>query len=137
MGTALFSLAAGFVFGIGLALSQMVDPAKVIGFLDVAGTWDPSLAFVMGTALCVAAAGVRLERIVKTSTASAAIASSKPCGIDARLILGACVFGLGWGLAGFCPGPAIAALITGSGKVLLWRLLPIGNSIRRPIAPVT
>ncbi len=105
------ALIAGALFGAGLAIAQMTNPAKVIGFLDVAGNWDPSLAFVMGAALVVSAVAYRLRRAaVATPTAP----------IDARLIGGATIFGLGWGLAGFCPGPAIASLTTGSGDVALF-----------------
>jgi uncharacterized membrane protein YedE/YeeE len=105
------ALIAGTLFGAGLAIAQMTNPAKVIGFLDVAGNWDPSLAFVMGSALLVSAVAYRLRR---TSLAT------PTAGIDGRLIGGATLFGLGWGLAGFCPGPAIASLITGSGDVALF-----------------
>ena len=102
------ALASGVTFGGGLALAGMTNPAKVLGFLDVAGDWDPSLAFVMGAALLVFAVAFRVTR-EEVATA---------CGIDARLLVGATLFGVGWGLAGFCPGPAIAALMTGSTSVL-------------------
>ena len=102
------ALASGVTFGGGLALAGMTNPAKVLGFLDVAGDWDPSLAFVMGAALLVFAVAYRVTR-EEVATAS---------GIDARLLVGATLFGVGWGLAGFCPGPAIAALMTGSTSVL-------------------
>lgn len=105
------ALFAGTIFGAGLAVAQMTNPAKVIGFLDVAGHWDPSLAFVMGAALVVSAVSYRIHR--------KAIANPS-AGIDTRLIAGAILFGLGWGLAGFCPGPAIASLVTGSGHVALF-----------------
>ncbi len=105
------ALIAGTIFGAGLAIAQMTNPAKVIGFLDVAGSWDPSLAFVMGSALAVSAVAYRLR-----GTPIAA----PTAGIDGRLIGGAALFGLGWGLAGFCPGPAIASLVTGSGDVALF-----------------
>lgn len=102
------ALLSGTIFGAGLAVAQMTNPAKVLAFLDVAGAWDPSLAFVMGAALAVSALAYRF-RGVPTGIAT---------DIDARLILGSVVFGLGWGLAGFCPGPAIASLSTGSGDVV-------------------
>jgi len=105
------ALGCGTVFGAGLAISQMTNPAKVLSFLDVTGAWDPSLAFVMGAALLVSATANRLR-------GRAAGAADR--GIDARLIGGASVFGLGWGLAGFCPGPALASLVTGSGRVALF-----------------
>jgi len=110
MNRTLSALLSGTIFGAGLAVAQMTNPAKVLGFLDAAGAWDPSLAFVMGAALLVSAIAYR----VRGYTAQAAN------GIDTRLLAGACLFGLGWGLAGFCPGPAIASLVTGSGKVALF-----------------
>ncbi|TCZ61026.1 DUF6691 family protein [Roseicella aquatilis] len=97
----LAALAAGALFGTGLVLSGMANPAKVVAFLDVAGDWDPSLAFVMAGAIPVAAIGFRL---------GARRAAPARGAIDARLLGGAVLFGLGWGLAGFCPGPALAAL---------------------------
>lgn len=109
------ALLAGVLFGAGLTVGQMTNPAKVIGFLDVTGDWDPSLAFVMGAALVVSAIAHRV-------CASRAVGATAPAaaGIDVRLLLGAALFGAGWGLAGFCPGPAVAALVTGSGRVLLF-----------------
>ncbi len=101
---------AGTLFGAGLATAEMTNPAKVLAFLDVAGSWDPSLALVMGAALLVSAAAYRFGR--RSVPASGAI--------DGRLIAGASLFGLGWGLAGFCPGPALAAVVTGSAEVLLF-----------------
>jgi uncharacterized membrane protein YedE/YeeE len=122
--TALFS---GTLFGAGLGVSQMTNPAKVIGFLDVGGAWDPTLAFVMGSALLVAAAAFQLKRILDAGGGSLPVSSPAPAGIDGRLILGASIFGLGWGLAGFCPGPAIAALVTGSGQVVLFVCSMLGG----------
>ena len=104
------ALLSGTLFGAGLATAQMTNPAKVLAFLDVAGAWDPSLAFVMGSALVVSAIAYRVQRTpLQFSTT-----------IDARLIAGASLFGLGWGLAGFCPGPALAALATGSAQVAVF-----------------
>lgn len=113
------ALIAGVLFGAGLTVGQMTNPAKVIGFLDVTGDWDPSLAFVMGAALVVSAIAHRV-RAARAVGAPAAPAASASAGIDGRLLLGAALFGAGWGLAGFCPGPAVAALVTGSGRVLLF-----------------
>ena len=110
MNRTLSALLSGTVFGAGLAVAQMTNPAKVLGFLDVAGAWDPSLAFVMGAALFVSAIAYRVR----------GVAAQAASGIDGRLLTGACLFGLGWGLAGFCPGPAVASLVTGSSKVLLF-----------------
>lgn len=111
-------LLCGGVFGLGLGVSQMVDPRKVLGFLDVAGAWDPSLMFVMGGALLVAAIGYRLvlrrpaPRLAERFHLGAARV------IDAPLLGGAALFGIGWGLAGYCPGPAIASLGFGNAEAL-------------------
>lgn len=110
MNQILSALLSGSVFGAGLAVAQMTNPAKVLGFLDVAGAWDPSLAFVMGAALLVSAIAYRVR----------GVAVQAASGIDGRLLTGACLFGLGWGLAGFCPGPAVASLVTGSSEVVLF-----------------
>jgi len=109
----LVNLFAGALFGLGLAISGMVNPQKVIGFLDVAGDWDLTLAFVMGGALLVAIPAFRL--IFKRPRPVLADEFELPTkkDVDARLLAGAAVFGIGWGLAGFCPGPAVTALATG------------------------
>ena len=108
----LAALGAGIVFGLGLVVSQMVNPAKVVGFLDVAGKWDPTLLFVMGGALAVAIPGYRW--ILKRPRPLFADGFSLPTkkDLDPRLIGGAALFGVGWGLAGLCPGPAVTALVT-------------------------
>ena len=112
--------AAGLLFGLGLTVSGMVNPAKVIGFLDVAGNWDPSLALVMATALLVSLPGFRL--ILKRQQPLFAVKFYLPekSDIDAPLIRGAVLFGIGWGLAGFCPGPALAATTSLDSSVLLF-----------------
>ncbi len=109
----LVNLFAGALFGLGLAVSGMVDPAKVIGFLDVAGDWDPTLAFVMGGALLVTIPAFRL--IFKRPHSVLADEFELPTkkGLDTRLLGGSALFGVGWGLSGFCPGPAVTALATG------------------------
>jgi len=105
------SLAAGLIFGLGLILSGMADPAKVQNFLDIAGTWDPSLAFVMGGAIAVAAPGFWLVRRRTKPLADAAFhVPPADAPLDRALVIGSAVFGIGWGLAGFCPGPAIVSL---------------------------
>jgi uncharacterized protein len=105
------ALAAGLLFGIGLILSGMIDPAKVQNFLDIAGTWDPSLAFVMTGAIGIAAPGFWLVRKRAAPLADTHFhVPPADAPIDRRLIVGAGVFGIGWGLAGFCPGPALASL---------------------------
>jgi uncharacterized membrane protein YedE/YeeE len=108
----LVALLSGVLFGTGLAISGMVNPAKVLNFFDVFGTWDPSLAFVMAGALAVTMAGYRL--VLRQSSPAFASRFHLPSArqIDARLITGSALFGLGWGLSGFCPGPAIASLTT-------------------------
>jgi len=101
-------LAAGCLFGSGLAIAGMTDPARVIGFLDVFGVWDPALIIVMAGAVCVYGLGMMVLRRVATSTLKLPSGASSP--IDRRLIVGSAIFGLGWGLAGFCPGPGLANL---------------------------
>ncbi|SCW87720.1 hypothetical protein SAMN02927900_06000 [Rhizobium mongolense subsp. loessense] len=107
------ALMSGTVFGFGLSLSGMLDPARVQGFLDVFGTWDPSLAFVLGGAVSVAFVGVRLSRLMGRPALDDSFDMPTNRKIDAPLIIGSATFGLGWGLGGFCPGPAIAALPLG------------------------
>ena len=114
------ALAAGLLFGVGLFVSQMSNPAKVLGFLDVAGSWDPSLAFVMGDALAVAALGNRIARSLPAPLAAGNFQWPTSRDIDARLIGGAALFGAGWGLVGFCPGPALAGLGFGLWPVALF-----------------
>jgi uncharacterized membrane protein YedE/YeeE len=106
----LIALLAGGIFGIGLVAAEMTNPAKVLAFLDLGGTWDPSLAFVMAGAVLVAAVAFRLAGRRERSLLGAAMQVPAPARIDRRLVLGALAFGAGWGLAGFCPGPAVAAL---------------------------
>lgn len=110
----LVAFAAGAMFGFGLSLSGMVDPARVIGFLDVAsGHWDPSLAFVLGGALLVALPGMALQRRMTRPALDDRFHLPTTATIDPRLVAGSAVFGAGWGLAGFCPGPAVTALSIG------------------------
>lgn len=109
----LAALGAGVIFGLGLAISQMVDPAKVLAFLDLAGNWDPSLAFVMAGAVAVSFFGFRAAAARIKPFFAAAFQMPKAADLDARLIGGAAVFGVGWGLVGVCPGPAIAGLAFG------------------------
>jgi uncharacterized protein len=113
----LVNLFAGTLFGLGLAISGMVNPAKVIGFLDFAGDWDPTLALVFGGALLVAIPPFRL--ILKRPRPVLAEKFDLPTkkDVDARLLAGAAIFGIGWGLAGLCPGPAVTALASGLAPV--------------------
>lgn len=114
------SLLAGLVFGLGLILSGMADPAKVLGFLDLAGTWDPSLALVMVGAIAV---GLVAFTAVKSRTQSLLgfdLRLPTARHIDRRLVGGSLMFGAGWGMAGFCPGPALAALGMGETKAVVF-----------------
>lgn len=109
----LVALVAGIVFGFGLSLSGMLNPARVQGFLDVFGAWDPSLAFVLGGAVAVATAGMQMMRSMDRPAFDRTFHLSSSNAIDRRLILGSAIFGAGWGFGGFCPGPAIASLLLG------------------------
>lgn len=109
----LMALIVGLVFGIGLIVSGMTDPAKVIGFLDLAGNWDPSLAFVMGGAILVGLPAFRVAGKRERSLLGEPMRLPTATRIDRRLVLGSLAFGAGWGLAGYCPGPALASLATG------------------------
>ena len=117
---AIFAFFAGLAFGVGLIVSQMANPAKVLGFLDLAGRWDPSLAFVMGGAVAVAVVGFALAGRRPTTLLGTPSLLPTTRVIDARLIGGALLFGVGWGLAGFCPGPAFVALGAGHAKALVF-----------------
>ncbi len=114
------SLVAGLVFGLGLILSGMSDPAKVLGFLDLAGPWDPSLAFVMGGAIGVGLVAFAVARQRTQSLLGLPMRLPTTRVIDRRLVGGSLLFGIGWGLAGFCPGPALVALGMGEGKAALF-----------------
>ncbi|RON61827.1 hypothetical protein BK669_20345 [Pseudomonas fluorescens] len=107
---------AGLIFGIGLLISGMTNPAKVIGFLDLAGHWDPSLAFVMAGAIAVAAVGFKFARTRTRSLLGLPMNLPTARHIDRRLVVGSLLFGIGWGLAGVCPGPALVLLGSGIGK---------------------
>ena len=109
----LVALFAGALFGLGLSVSGMMNPAKVIGFLDFAGGWDPTLAFVMGGALLVTVPAFRLILNRPRPILADGFALPSKSTLDGRLLGGAALFGVGWGLSGFCPGPAVAALVTG------------------------
>lgn len=115
-----FSLLPGLLFGIGLALSGMTDPAKVVNFLDVTGTWDPSLALVMGGALVTFAIGRRFVLRRRAPILGGTFPRAVDHRIDARLVIGSALFGAGWGAAGFCPGPAIANLAAGHAEALVF-----------------
>lgn len=110
----------GLVFGLGIALSGMMNPAKVLNFFDVAGAWDPSLIFVMGGALAVAFIGYRLVRRRGAPLLDARFHLPTRRDLDMRLIGGSALFGVGWGIAGFCPGAALPALGTGRREVFVF-----------------
>ena len=114
------ALLVGLVFGLGLIISGMTDPARVLGFLDLAGLWNPSLAFVMGGAIVVAMPAFVIAARRHRTLSGAPLQLPTATRIDRRLVLGALAFGAGWGLAGLCPGPALALLATGNGKVLVF-----------------
>ncbi|MDO8693659.1 MAG: YeeE/YedE thiosulfate transporter family protein [Sheuella sp.] len=114
------ALIAGLVFGLGLIVSGMANPAKVIGFLDLAGNWDPSLAFVMGGAIGVGVVGFLLARRRTRSLLGAPMQLPASSELSKRLIFGSLAFGVGWGLAGFCPGPAIVSAAAGYGKAWIF-----------------
>ncbi|QGZ43272.1 YeeE/YedE family protein [Pseudoduganella flava] len=116
----LMALLAGLVFGIGLIVSGMTDPAKVQGFLDVAGTWNPTLAFVMGGAVLVGLAAFAVAGRWERSLLGEPMRLPTATAIDRRLLLGSLAFGVGWGLAGYCPGPALTSLATGAVEPLIF-----------------
>ena len=116
----LMALISGLVFGLGLIISGMTDPSKVIGFLDLAGKWDPSLAFVMGGAILVGLVAFRFAVTRSSAILGGPMRLPAARQIDSRLVLGGLTFGVGWGLAGYCPGPALASLATGGGKPLIF-----------------
>lgn len=116
----LSALAAGLVFGLGLIVSGMVNPAKVLNFLDIAGQWDPSLAFVMAGAAATVFIGYRLVLGRDKPLFAERFTLPTATRIDARLASGAALFGVGWGLVGFCPGPALTALGTGAVPALVF-----------------
>lgn len=114
------ALLAGLLFGLGLILSGMTDPSKVLGFLDLAGKWDPSLAFVMGGALLVGSLVFPFATKRQKSILGDTMRLPTATQIDRRLVLGGLTFGVGWGLAGYCPGPALASLAQGGSKPVLF-----------------
>jgi uncharacterized membrane protein YedE/YeeE len=117
---AVSAFVVGLVFGIGLIVSGMVNPAKVLGFLDLAGPWDPSLALVMGGAVAVGAIGFAFAARRRVSLLGTPMLLPTSRTIDARLAVGSVLFGVGWGLAGICPGPALVALGAGYAKALVF-----------------
>jgi len=147
----LSAFACGVVFALGLGISGMTQPSKILAFLDIAGAWDPTLLFVMGGAVLVA--GASFPRILRRDRAVLGDDFALPTrtAIDPRLLIGAALFGVGWGLSGYCPGPAIVSLATGSPAVIVFVLglviglrtgawladMPPASDTRRPQRPAT
>ena len=119
----------GLVFGIGLILSGMTDPGKVLGFLDLFGAWDPSLAFVMGGAILVGVFAFALAKKRTTTFLGGALILPGSRDIDKRLVAGSLLFGVGWGLAGFCPGPALVSLGSGQPKAAVFVLAMLAGML--------
>jgi uncharacterized membrane protein YedE/YeeE len=124
---AIGAFAAGLIFGVGLIISGMTDPSTIIGFLDLAGAWDPSLAFVMGGAILVGFVAFRLARRRTATVLGGAMTIPNMRQIDRRLVLGSVTFGIGWGLAGYCPGPAVVALGAGHDKAVVFVIAMIAG----------
>ncbi len=126
------AFAAGALFALGLVVSGMTEPAKVIGFLSVAHHWDPSLAFVMGGAIATYAAFVRLARSRRAPVFDSRFHWPTATAIDARLIGGSVLFGVGWGLSGYCPGPAITSLVGGAPSAVVFvAAMVVGMALAR------
>lgn len=121
------ALLAGLLFGIGLIVSGMSDPSKVLGFLDLAGKWDPSLAFVMGGAIVVGSLVFPFATERNKSVLGSPLRLPTATTIDSRLVLGGLTFGVGWGLAGYCPGPALASLLHGGAKPWVFVVAMLGG----------
>jgi uncharacterized membrane protein YedE/YeeE len=117
---AFFAFVAGLLFGMGLLVSGMANPAKVLGFLDLAGRWDPSLALVMVGAIAIGAIGFAIAGGRTTTLLGTPMLLPTARTIDRRLVFGGVLFGVGWGLAGFCPGPAVVALGAGHLKAIVF-----------------
>ncbi len=134
----LVALASGALFGLGLIVSDMVNPARVLGFLDLAGAWDPTLAFVMGGALIPMVVAWRIAAARPAPVCGAAFPGPAAARLDTRLLGGAALFGAGWGLVGFCPGPALTALGTGSTEALIFTAAMLAGMLGyRTTFPVT
>jgi uncharacterized membrane protein YedE/YeeE len=127
---------SGFLFAVGLVLSGMIRPDKVTAFLDVAGPWDPSLALVMAGAVGVYALAFRLSKRMRNPLFASSFPREPERGVDGRLLIGAAIFGVGWGLSGFCPGPALVDF--GAGASAAWWFVPAmiaGMVVQRKLFP--
>lgn len=132
------ALLSGLLFGLGLIVSGMSDPSKVLGFLDLAGAWDPSLAFVMGGAILVGSLVFPFASKRTNSITGKPMRLPTATTIDRRLVLGGLTFGVGWGLAGYCPGPALASLVLGGTKPWVFILaMLIGMAVFEVIEKVS
>jgi uncharacterized protein len=127
--------AAGLLFGIGLLISGMTDPGKVKAFLDLAGAWDPSLAFVMGGGVLVAALAFALQRRRAAALLGDPFDMPTQTAIDRRLLAGSLIFGVGWGLAGFCPGPAVVAAGAGYPQAIVFVIAMLAGMALQEIRP--
>ena len=126
---AVWAFLAGLLFGLGLIVSGMTDPSKIIGFLDITGAWDPSLAFVMGGAVLVGVVAFRFARRRTASFLGGAMHIPSARHIDRPLMLGSLAFGVGWGLAGYCPGPAVVALGSGQDQAVVFVVAMIAGMV--------
>lgn len=135
----IFALLSGLIFGLGLIISGMANPAKVLNFLDVFGTWDPSLAFVMGGAIAVTAPGFALLfRSRQTPLFDSTFRVPTRNDLEPKLLTGAAIFGVGWGLGGFCPGPALTALpVAASGTLIFVPFMLVGMWAARHTPDIT
>lgn len=130
----LLALVAGLLFGVGLGVSGMTRPEKVLGFLDVTGAWDASLLFVMGGAVGVHFCAYRLVRRRAAPLFAERFELPQARRVDARLCFGAATFGVGWGIAGYCPGPALVSLVSGQASVVVFVLAMLaGMRLARPL----
>ena len=127
LGNTLVIVASGILFGLGLSVSEMVNPVRVLGFLNVLGPWDPTLAFVMAGALTVAVPGFQYARLMHKPFLAVSFTMPTKKDLDKKLILGAVIFGLGWGLAGICPGPSLVALNSLDPRVVVFVLAMLGG----------
>ena len=129
------ALLTGLIFGLGLAISQMVNPEKVLDFLDVAGNWDPSLALVMAGAVAVAMLAFRFALKREKPIFESEFHLPRMTKVDRRVLVGSAVFGLGWGIGGYCPGPGIATLSAGSVEALVFVAgMALGSVLHQRIA---
>lgn len=135
MRNVLTALLVGTIFGAGLVLSDMVNPARVRAFLDVAGQWDPTLMFVMGAALVPSALAYLLRRRLARPVLGSRFFVPDNTAPDRRLLVGASLFGIGWGIAGFCPGPALAGLVLGAWQAWLFVAAMLAGMIAHRLLP--